>query len=61
MYLNNLDVCSHWVLRRALFGNLLEGSALFLGVPFLLLNVSEVFGGGYEVVGKFPIVTIQTG
>ena len=50
VYLNTLDIFLRWILSHVRSGKSLEGSALFLRVLFL--GVSDVFGGGSEVVSE---------
>ena len=49
VYLKNLDICLQWIISRFWSKKLLEGSSPFLRVLFFF-NVSNVFGGGFEVV-----------
>ena len=49
VYINTLDICLHWLFSRVRSGQSLEGSAPFLRF-FFFFGVSDVFGGGSEVV-----------
>ena len=51
VYLENLDIFLCWLLSCVRFGQCLEVSALLLMILFFL-KISDVFGGGSEVVSE---------
>ena len=52
VYLNTLDIYLHWILIHVQSGQSLEVSAPLLRV-LLILNISDVFGGGSEVFSEY--------
>ena len=47
-----MDICLRWLLSRVQYGILLKGPAPILRVLFFF-DVSDIFGGGFEVVSEF--------